>query len=126
MSCLSSYKGAIAENMVASAFAANSIGLYYYHAPSGSPELDFLFEKEGETTIVECKATNNRATSMKFVLEHQKKYGVHPAIKFADTNVGEGKGFCTYPLYAIGFIERNIKDNIISPVEVKNLQVPED
>ena len=123
---ISSYKGAIAENMVASAFAANSIELYYYHAPSGSPELDFLFEKEGETTIVECKATNNRATSMKFVLEHQKKYGVHPAIKFADTNVGEGKGFCTYPLYAIGFIERNIIDNIISPVEVKNLQVPED
>lgn len=121
---ISAYKGAIAENMVASAFASNNIKLYYYHAPSGSPELDFLFEKDGETNIVECKSTNNRATSMKYVIRNQKKYGVHPAIKFADTNIGKGEGFITLPLYAIGFIEGDRESQIVDVVDVSKLTVP--
>jgi len=71
---ISSYKGAIAENMVAAAFTSAGIPLYYYHAPSGSPELDFLCEKNGNVVIIECKATNNRATSMKYVIKNIKKY----------------------------------------------------
>lgn len=121
---ISSYKGAIAENMVASAFAESGINLFYFHTPSGSPELDFLFEKEGETVIVECKATNNRATSMKYVIANQKKYGKHKAVKFADTNVGGGEGFITLPLYAIGFIGRPKGDNVIAAVDVSSLSVP--
>ena len=121
---LGSYKGAIAENMVASAFTVNGIGLYYFHTPSGYPELDFLFENNGETTIVECKSSNTRSTSMKFVLANPKRFGKHPAIKFADTNVGEGDGFYTYPLYAVGFIKRNTDSQIVTPVDVENLTVP--
>lgn len=37
-------------------------------------QLDFLFEKNGEVVIVECKASNNRATSMKYVIANSKKY----------------------------------------------------
>lgn len=123
---ISSYKGAIAENMVASAFVAAGIKLYYYHATSGSPELDFLFEKDGEVTIVECKATNDRATSMKFVIAHPKRFGSHPAIKFSDTNIGSGAGFMTYPLYAIGFMGEEQNTNYVEPVNVSELRVPED
>ncbi|MBR6062284.1 MAG: ATP-binding protein, partial [Spirochaetales bacterium] len=71
---LGAYKGAIAENMVASAYAKNGEDLYYYHAPSGSPELDFLSERNGGVLIIECKSTNNRATSMKYVLANPQKY----------------------------------------------------
>lgn len=123
---ISSYKGAIAENMVASSFATAGINLYYYHAPSGSPELDFLYEQDGEATIVECKATNDRATSMKFVIAHPNKYGKHPAIKFADTNVGGGEGFTTLPLYAIGFIKLNKENSVVDIVDFSNLQTPAD
>lgn len=122
---LSAYKGAIAENMVAAAFAKIGRKVYYYHAPSGSPELDFLFEKDGEVVITECKSTNNRATSMKFVIANSKKYGKHPAVKFADANVGGGQGFTTYPLYALGFLPEKPKENKIEMVDVKNLKVPE-
>lgn len=101
---LSAYKGAIAENMVAASFAAEDSNLYYYHAPNGSPELDFIYNKNGVPTIVECKSTNGRATSMKYVLADPKKYGVHPAVKIADTNVGVGPGYKTYPIYALGFL----------------------
>lgn len=102
---LSAYKGAIAENMVAVAFVHMGRKLYYYHAPSGSPELDFVYEDSEEVTIVECKSTNNKATSMKFVLANPKRFGTHKAIKFADANVGGGEGFKTYPLYALGFLK---------------------
>ncbi|MCR4908117.1 MAG: AAA family ATPase [Lachnospiraceae bacterium] len=122
---ISSYKGAIAENMVAAAFAQRGLKLYYFHAPSGSPELDFLFERDGEAVIVECKATNNRATSMKFVIANPKKYGRHPAIKFADSNVGSGAGFDTYPLYATAFMDTGPEEMIVPVVDVKNLKVPE-
>ena len=121
---ISSYKGAIAENMVASAFAVNDRKLYYFHAPSGSPELDFLYETDGRVSIVECKANNDRATSMKYIIAHPEKYGVHLAIKYADTNVGGGKGFITYPIYAIGLLDNKTKNNIVPPVNVTNLTVP--
>nr|WP_256379746.1 DUF4143 domain-containing protein [Butyrivibrio sp. WCD2001] len=122
---LSAYKGAIAENMVASAFTSNDMKLYYFHAPSGSPELDFLFEDNGEAVIVECKATNNQATSMKYVIGNQKNYGIHPAIKLADTNIVQGDGFTTYPLYAIGFMEPIVSNTVIEPVDIKQLKIPD-
>ena len=121
---LSAYKGAIAENMVASAFNSTNISLYYYHAPSGSPELDFLIEYNEKIVILECKSTNNRATSMKHVLSHPNKYGYHEAIKLADANVGEGNGFKTLPLYALGFIKKQSIETKIQTIDYSKLQVP--
>ncbi|WP_027727919.1 ATP-binding protein [Treponema sp. C6A8] len=122
---LGAYKGAVAENMVAAAFAKSGQRLYYFHAPSGSPELDFLYEKNGEVIITECKSSNNRATSMKFVIANAKKYGSHPAIKIADTNVGKGPGYDTLPLYALGFINEKSEKYIIPVIDVKNIKIPE-
>lgn len=120
---ISAYKGAVAENMVASSFAKIDRKLYYYHAPSGSPELDFLFEENGEVVIVECKSTNNRATSMKYVISNSKKYGIHKAIKIADANIGGGTGFETYPLYYLGFLPQKSKHNIITVPDVSKLSL---
>lgn len=121
---LGAYKGAVAENMVAASFAKNGRNLFYFHAPSGSPELDFLVEKDGEIVIIECKSSNNRATSMKFVLAHPGKYGMHPAVKIADANIGHGEGFDTYPLYALGFMQEERKADLVGMVDVTNLTVP--
>lgn len=116
---LGAYKGAIAENMVASAFSANDLELYYYHAPSGSPELDFVADLGGEPTLVECKASNKRMTSMRFVLDNPKRFGRHPAVKFADANVGGGKGFLTLPLYALGFIDEPREPFVVPAVHIE-------
>lgn len=120
---LGSYKGAVAENMVASAFVAALRPLYYYHAPSGSPELDFVFEDGEDITLVECKSTNNRATSMKFVLANPKRFGFHKALKITDANVGGGDGFRTMPLYYLGFLRKKEKSFIIDKVDVSKLKV---
>lgn len=122
---LGSYKGAIAENMVASSFAKNEIDLYYFHAPSGSPELGFLYEENGLVGIIECKSSNNRATSMKFVLANEKRYGKHSAAKIADSNVGGGEGFDTYPIYSLGFMSKKQQKNIVDVIDVKKIKVPE-
>lgn len=122
---LGAYKGAVAENMVASAFAKNGKSLFYFHAPSGSPELDFLFEKNGEVVIVECKASNNRATSMKYVIANPKKYGKHKAVKYADANIGAGVGFETFPLYALGFMkDERKKTNIVKMIDATKIKAP--
>jgi predicted AAA+ superfamily ATPase len=119
---LSAYKGAIAENTVACAFTAAGIPLYYYRAKSGSPELDFVFSNHGVPTLVECKSSRTSATSLKFVLTHPAKFGSHPAVKYADTNVGGGDGFSTYPLYALGFLENESDDSFVVPeVDLSNL-----
>ena len=123
---IGAYKGAIAENMVATAFSAAGEKLYYFHASSGSPELDFLLERNDGIVIVECKSSNNRATSMKYVLSNPQKYGNHRAIKIADTNVGGGNGFDTYPLYSLGFLSDRPKQHILDSVDVRSLKVPID
>lgn len=120
---LSAYKGAVAENMVAMSLVSLGYEPYYYHAPSGSPEIDFVFSYQGEPTLVECKSNNGRMTSMRYVIGHPKKYGTHPAVKFADTNVGGGEGFLTLPLYALGFLEGPVHDLVIPQVDLSDLQV---
>ena len=66
--------------------------------------------------MVECKSTNNRMTSMRSVLEHPKKNGTHPAVKFADANIGGGKGYITLPHYALGFPQINPEPLVVPAV----------
>ena len=120
---LSAYKGAIAENMVASASEANDIPIYYYRASNGSPELDFIYSENGEAVIVECKSSNNRATSMKYVLEHPNKYGKHKGIKIADANIGNTGLFTTYPLYSLEFLLERMESLIVEVPSVEELNL---
>ena len=62
---------------------------------------------------------------MKFVLANPKRFGVHPAVKIADTNVGTTNDFDTLPLYSLGFIQQEKKAQIVEMVDVTNLKVPE-
>ena len=112
---LGAYKGALLENMVAISFNNYDMSSYYFHTPSGSPELDFIYTNlNGEATIVECKSTNRRATSMMFVLANPKRFGQHKAIKIADNNVGIGDGYKTYPIYALEFLLKRRSDKLNS------------
>ena len=61
---------------------------------------------------------------MKYVIANPKKFGVHPAIKFADTNTGAGDGFKTYPLYAVGFLKKKPNYGTVKEVDVHSLKVP--
>ena len=95
---LLSYKGAIAENLVADIFGKMGRKLYYYHK-DGGVELDFLVRYKGQSTPVECKATTGNAKSMRTVLKHPEKYHVTSAIKLGDYNIGKSNEQLTLPMY---------------------------
>lgn len=95
---LSSYKGAIFENLVADIFAKMGRQLYYYHKESGI-ELDFLIRYKGRCTPIECKAYTGNAKSLRTVLSHPEKYGVESAVKLGDYNVGRNGNLLTLPMY---------------------------
>ena len=95
---LLSYKGAIAENLVADIFGKMGRKLYYYHK-DGGVELDFLMRYKGQCTPVECKANTGNAKSIRTVLKHPEKYHVTHAIKLGDYNIGRKEQVLTIPLY---------------------------
>lgn len=72
--------------------------LYYFHKNSGL-EIDFVIRYKGEATLVEVKASNGNAKSMKQVLSNPDRYHVSNAIKLADVQVGRNGQVLTLPLY---------------------------
>lgn len=103
---LLSYKGAIAENLVADIFGKMGRKLYYYHK-DGGVELDFLVRYKGQCTPVECKAATGNAKSMRTVLKHPEKYHVTSAIKLGDYNIGKSNELLTLPMY-MAFLLREV------------------
>jgi penicillin-binding protein 2B len=52
-----------------------------------------------ELTLIEVKASNGNAKSLKEILENKQKYNVDTGIKLIDGNVGNAKNILTVPLY---------------------------
>lgn len=92
------YKGAIFENLIADIFSKMGRKLYYYHKDSGL-EIDFVIRYKGQSTLVEVKAVNGNAKSVKTILKHPEKYHVYSAIKLGDYNIGFTDNILTLPLY---------------------------
>ena len=92
------YKGAIFENLAADIFVKMGRDLYYFKKDSGL-EIDFVMRYKGECVIVEIKATNGNAKSVKTVLKHPENYRVKTALKFGNCNIGFSQGILTLPLY---------------------------
>ena len=97
------YKGAIFENLVADFFGKMNRKLYYFHKNSGL-EIDFVIRYNGEATLVEVKATNGNAKSMKQVLSNPDRYHVNQAVKLADVQLGRNGQVLVLPLYMGAFL----------------------
>ncbi|MCF0217411.1 MAG: DUF4143 domain-containing protein, partial [Fibrobacteraceae bacterium] len=100
------YKGAIFENLAADIFVKMGRDLYYYKKDSGL-EIDFVMRYKGECVIVEIKATNGNAKSMKTVLKHPENYRVNTALKFGNCNIGFSQGILTLPLYMMFLLTKH-------------------
>ncbi len=97
------YKGAIFENLVADFFGKMGRKLYYFRKDSGL-EIDFVIKYKGKATLVEVKAKNGNAKSMKQVLANPDRYHVEQAIKLADVNVIRRGQVLALPLYMGAFL----------------------
>lgn len=92
------YKGAVFENLVADIFNKMGRELYYFHKDSGL-EIDFIIKYKGECTLVEVKAENGNAKSVKTILKHEEKYHVKNAIKLGHYNIGRNEKVLSLPSY---------------------------
>lgn len=100
---LLTYKGAVFENLVGDFFGKMGRTLYYFRKDSGL-EIDFVIRYKGKATLVEVKAKNGNAKSMRIVLANQQKYHVEQGIKLADAQVGRVGNVLTLPIYMGAFL----------------------
>jgi len=97
------YKGAIYENIIADAFSKMNRKLYYFHKDSGL-EIDFVTRFNGKATLIEVKATNNKAKALNTVLNNFDRYHVENAIKFTDGNIQQINNILYLPHYLVFLI----------------------
>lgn len=97
---LSSYKGAIFENIIADAFSKMDRKLYYFHKDSGL-EVDFITKYKNEIVLVEVKATTGNTKSTNTILDNYDNYKVNKCIKLGEYNIGEVDNKLTMPYYLV-------------------------
>lgn len=95
---LTTYKGAIFENIVADALIKNNKNLYYF-SKNGGLEIDFITLIDGEICALEVKSNDGRAKSLKEVLTNKNKYDVKKNYKLINGNVYNGELIKSIPLY---------------------------
>ncbi|HYE82839.1 MAG TPA: AAA family ATPase [Clostridia bacterium] len=102
---MNQYTGALAENYVACALAANGKELMYWESKSIA-EVDFLIIEDGGVIPVEVKSSNhNRSKSL---ASYNEKYKPKYMIRISSRNFGFENNIKAVPLYsvfAIGEIE---------------------
>ena len=92
------FKGALAENYVATELLKNGLNLFYYQK-SQVMEIDFLIDTENGVVPIEVKANNNvKSTSLnKFMLQEKINFGIRISTK----NFGLENNIKSVPLYAV-------------------------
>lgn len=92
------FRGAIAENGVASALAASGYELFYWES-QGRAEVDFVIQKEGEVIPIEVKSGDNvRSRSL---AEYIKRYSPPFSYRVSFKNFGNENNIRSIPFYAL-------------------------
>lgn len=96
-------KGGLYECAIADMLYKNGYTLFFYKNNSGTKEIDFLIEKDGNPIPIEVKSNNSRATSLNGIMEEYPT--LNHAYKFIDGNIGVGEnGVISLPLYMAMFV----------------------
>ena len=89
--------GALTENYIAQAFAANAIPLYYWRSDNAA-EVDFVLQYDSKVIPVEVKAgLHTRSKSLNVFME---KYKSEYGIRISQKNFGFANQIKAVPLYA--------------------------
>ncbi|GHU49921.1 ATPase [Clostridia bacterium] len=93
------FKGALTENYICQALAANGITAYYWTSP-GKAEVDFVFqEKSGDIIPLEAKSAENvRSKSLR---SYRDIYKPSYSIRVSARNFGFENGIKSIPLYGV-------------------------
>ena len=70
----------------------------YYYSETRGLEIDFISKFDNELTLIEVKARNGNAKSLKEILSNDK-YDVDKSFKLIDGNISIQDKIITIPLY---------------------------
>lgn len=100
---LNEFKGGLTENYVNIHFNINEKEQYFWKAPKGTAEIDFIVMNGNKIIPVEVKSSENtRSKSLKVYME---KYKPEYAIRISTKNFGFENGIKSVPLYAVFCID---------------------
>lgn len=101
---LNIYRGAIYENLIAQTIVAAGKELYYYNR-NNSLEIDFVLSDPQHPTLLEVKAGNNQAKSLR-TLMRDPRYAICKGVKLMGGNVGDTSpdGIVSLPVYMAMFL----------------------
>lgn len=100
---LNDFKGGLTENYVNIHFNINEKEQYFWKAPKGTAEIDFIVMNGNKIIPVEVKSSENtRSKSLKVYME---KYKPEYAIRISTKNFGFENGIKSVPLYAVFCID---------------------
>ncbi|MBO4789249.1 MAG: ATP-binding protein [Lachnospiraceae bacterium] len=100
------YKGALYENMVAEALYKQNFGLFYYMNDTATLEADFFVRTQDSLIPVEVKAGQNRAASLRTLIQSDRYKDVSFGIKFGDYNIGCSDCVETFPWFCAFLLKR--------------------
>jgi len=105
-----SYKGYVAENIVAQELAALEYPLRYWKQGDShsTAEIEFLIEQDGQVIPVEVKS-GARSTKSKSLASFKKKFSPNLAIKLSGRPLRYESGHINAPLYLTGQLPRLIE-----------------
>ncbi len=94
----SNFRGALAENSVASALSKAGISLYYWES-AGRAEIDFLIQVEDQIIPIETKSSHNvRSRSLS---EYVRRYSPPWSYRISEKNFGNENNIKSIPFYAL-------------------------
>ena len=100
------YKGALYENMVAEALYKPNFGLFYYMNDTATLEADFFVRTQDSLIPVEVKAGQNKAASLRTLIQSDRYKDVSFGIKFGDYNIGCSYCVETFPWFCAFLLKR--------------------
>ncbi len=104
------YKGALFENFVGAALAAEDYDLCYYKRDDSTLEEDFFVRTADALVPVEVKAGKNRSKSLSTLIQSDKYPDIRFGVKFTGGNVGFESQVVTLPWFCAFLLRRFLKE----------------
>ncbi len=104
------YKGGIAENMVAEAIMKTGKPLCYYKKENATLEMDFFLRTSGNLVPVEVKATNGRSKTLSTLIKGEHYPDIAFGVKLTGGNIGFENGIYTFPHFCAFLLPRFLNE----------------
>ena len=104
------YKGALFENIVATALHASGCSLYYYRREDSTLEMDFFVRNAKELFPVEVKSQSSKAKSLRSMIGNERYHDIKRGIKLGNLNIGNSNNILTFPYFCTFLLDEVVQE----------------